>query len=465
LATTRIEIDADEVQQLKALVAEQQLRLDDLEKHLEPPSDGGTKDKRATRRQLLKLAGATLAGAAGSAALRAIPASAADGNTVTVGGYFTETLGNATEIDARAATGGTAVMGLQSAGWGVWGYSKTGQGVHANALAGGTGLVAYSNGGSGTGVLTFGDGYGVHASGATGVAGFGTYSGVFGVGSPGVFGFSTVGNGVLGFSTAAYNRGVYAYTSGTYGIGIQARSLTGFGGAIRGAVGLLARGDTSTGTATYTFGYGSAALIAAALGGGPDALLNGTGRLVQFHGVPGAPYGAPNFSPNVGYFESVRATDGTLWVNGAATTGTSQSRWRRINAVRVDTSDGTGAAFKPVRVKDTRSGARPGAGTTNVVVTAPFGAGASAIPSDAVAIIGNLTAVNYTGGGYLAIMPAGASYTPGSDPSSVNFIVGQNAIANSFVVGLGTGTNAGKVQVYVAGHASHFIIDVTGYMQ
>ena len=466
MASTRMEIDADEVQQLKALVAEQQLRLDDLEKHLEPPTGGDTKDKRSTRRQLLKLAGATLAGAAGSAALRAIPAAANDGDVITVGSSHTETLGAATYIDARTAAGGTALLGAQSAGWGVWGYSKTGQGVHANATTGGPGIVAYSNGGSGSGVLSFGDGYGVHATGATGVGGFGTYSGVFGSGNPGVFGFSTTGTGILGQTTAAYSRGVYAYATGYFSTGLQVRSLSGLGGAIRGAVGLLVRGDTASGTVTYTFGPGYAALIAASLNGGPDALLNGSGRLVQHFGVAGAPYGAPNFSPVASYFESVRAADGTLWVSGAATTGTSKSRWRRVNAVRVDSSDGTGVAFKPKRVIDTRSGAIKPAGSMTKVTVAGVGAGTSNIPSDAVAVIGNLTAVNYTGSGFLAIMPSGVAFNPLADPSSVNFIVGQAAIANSFVVGLGTaGVDLGKVQVYVSGHASHFIIDVTGYLQ
>ena len=78
LAITRADIDAgDELQQLKVLVAEQQQRLDVLEGHEDSPNGGETKEKRSTRRQMLKLAGATLVGAAGSAALRAIPAAAA----------------------------------------------------------------------------------------------------------------------------------------------------------------------------------------------------------------------------------------------------------------------------------------------------------------------------------------------------------------------------------------------------
>ena len=101
------------------------------------------------------------------------------------------------------------------------------------------------------------------------------------------------------------------------------------------------------------------------------------------------------------------------------------------------------------------------AGSTTPVTIAGQGAGASAIPADAIAVVGNLTAVSYTGSGFLALSPAGV--TVGT--SSVNFITGQTAIANGFIVGLGTGLNAGNVQVKVAGHASHFLIDITAYIQ
>ena len=82
--------------------------------------------------------------------------------------------------------------------------------------------------------------------------------------------------------------------------------------------------------------------------------------------------------------------------------------------------------------------------------------------------MGNLTAVSYTGAGFLAIMPAGITigtgvgqYNPAADPSSLNFIVGQAAIANAFVCGL----HNGQLQVYVGLHSSYFIVDVTAYLQ
>jgi len=162
----------------------------------------------------------------------------------------------------------------------------------------------------------------------------------------------------------------------------------------------------------------------------------------------------PGHTPNL--FEQVRDLNGVLWIHNGA------GEWRRVNTVRVDAASGNGNPFVPFRVKDTRSGIKPAAGSTTVVQIAGAGAGDSSIPADAIAVVGNLTATLYTGGGFLAISPAGV--TVGT--ASVNFITGQAATGNGFIVGLGTGvTNGGKVQVKVAGHASHFIIDITAYIQ
>jgi hypothetical protein len=129
--------------------------------------------------------------------------------------------------------------------------------------------------------------------------------------------------------------------------------------------------------------------------------------------------------------------------------------------VRVDSADGLGAPFAPFRVFDTRGPLgnlpRKAANSTTVVPIAGQGLNNSHIPGDAIAIMGNLTATQYTGSGFLALSPNGVAVTT----SSVNFIVGQGAIANGFIVGLA----GGQVQVKVAGHSSHFIIDVTGYIQ
>jgi hypothetical protein len=194
-----------------------------------------------------------------------------------------------------------------------------------------------------------------------------------------------------------------------------------------------------------------------------------SGRIRQDGLTTTGPGVAPPYPPNL--FEQVRDTNGVLWINNAS------AAWRRVNSVRTDTADGAGNAFKPVRILDTRgplfNQPRKAAGSVTPIVVAGQGTGASHIPADAIAVMGNLTAADYTGGGFLVIMPNGITigpgagqYNPQTDPSSVNFQVGQGAISNSFICGL----NAGSLEVYVGGpplpgHDSHFILDITAYIQ
>ena len=254
-----------------------------------------------------------------------------------------------------------------------------------------------------------------------------------------------------------------------------ASATTSLGGTAALAVGFEVQASSGTGGLfTSTTGYDVA--LGFPFAGG----VTGSGRLGMVARLDTGAM-APNIAPafaasthSAATFEHelVRGNDGSIWASTAALSGANQTRWKRVNAVRVDSSDGLGSPFKPKRVIDTRVGAIKGVGSMTPVTVAGVGTLTSKIPADAIAVIGNLTAVAYTGGGFLAIMPGGivkgpgaGQYNPAVDPSSVNFIVGQGAIANSFVCGLGTGLSAGKVQVYVAGHSSHFIIDITGYMQ
>jgi hypothetical protein len=169
--------------------------------------------------------------------------------------------------------------------------------------------------------------------------------------------------------------------------------------------------------------------------------------------------GNPSYIPN--FHEQVRDATGVLWINNAVVVpplGDPKPVWRRMNTLRVDSSDGTGGPFAPFRLHDTRGGSKPGANSTTHVAVTGQGVGASHIPNDAIAVFGNLTATQYSGGGFLTISPDGIS----AATSTVNFIVGQSAIANSFIVGL----NGGKLQVHVSNNtACHFIVDINGYIQ
>jgi hypothetical protein len=461
LAIKEEAISGAELSELKALIADQQQRLDILEsRQAAPDVEAPTKQQRSTRRQLLKLAGATLVGAAGSAALRAVPAAAANGDALLVGTIRDQDLNNVTGISLIGAANPGRALYSNAGGSSVGGQTAIWGGNFNN----GRGVVGYGGGTFGTGV--FGYTYSSSSS-SIGVRGQTFSYGAFTGAGVGVLASSAGGDGLHAATTAQSRRAIYAYTSQTGSVGVAAYSQ--FGTAIRSG--------SSTSTALFAYSGNSQAIqwIAGSstyagigggnLGGGPDIKLGGSGRIVQLANIS-AGVGAPSYTPVTytgggghSYFESVRADDGALWISG--TTGSGKAKWRRVNAVRVDTADGTGAPYAPFRLYDSRSGAKKAAGSTTVVVVAGAGSGASKIPADAVAIIGNLTATQYTGTGFLSIAPGGV--TVGT--STVNFITGQTAIANSFIVGLGTGGNAGKVQVKVAGHATHILIDVTGYLQ
>jgi len=228
---------------------------------------------------------------------------------------------------------------------------------------------------------------------------------------------ATAVDGVDGFAEGVQAFGVYGLTDA--GVGVVGESSTG--------IGLYARSS---------------------------------GRILQ---DPLAAAGVPGYAPNM--MEQVRDLNGVLWIHNAS------GAWRRVNTLRTDKSDGSGTAFKPIRIVDTRNGK---GGVTGPVANAQvktfdvIGLSAGTIPTDAIAVVGNITAVGWNFSGFLTIFPAGVSYNPNTDPSSMNFSGTAYAWANSFTVGLGTGVNAGKVSVYIGVFSSgstNFIIDITAYVQ
>jgi hypothetical protein len=343
----------EEVRRLTQTVAEMRDRM----ARLEGVSSTDAESNHSDRRGFLRLGAGAVLGALGWAAVKAVPASAATGGSMTLGNP--NLAENPTTLQADGGTPPVQVLGVKAAVPATLGGTFVGplQGLGADG---------------GENPLTAVD--------VDGVDGWAK-----GVRAAGVYGLTNTGYGVIGESS--------------FGIGLYARS---------------------------------------------------TGRIQQ-DAQPGVV--KPAYIPN--NFEQVRGLDGVLWIHNAA------GQWRRVNTTRVDMADGSGGAFKPFRRIDTRSGAIKAAGSVTVVSIAGTGTGASAIPSDAIAVVGNLTATAYTGGGFLAIMPAGTVYNPAADPSSLNFQIGQGAIANAFVCGL----SGGSLQVYVGGHSSHFIVDITAYIQ
>jgi hypothetical protein len=352
--------------------------------------------KEHSRRGLLKMAGAALAGAAGAAALRAVPAAALTGQYVVQGQLNIETADQPTQIANLSTTGPLTDTGSALTGW------------------------------AGTGLK--GSGY-FNADHTQEIGLLGISKGTAGDGSNGP------GTGVMGLSHS--------------GSGGKFMSATGYDaqlGALAGGAG--------------TLGSGRLAMIGRSDVGGVSPNWN-----PSFFTVSSV--GATNFQ-----HEFVRGNDGSIWASRAAKLRSGippHGRWKRINTVRTDSADGLGTVFKPFRAYDSRlHGGAKAFGAVYPLVIAGTGSGLSSIPFDAVAVMGNLTATGYGGPGFLTIMPGGIAigtgvgqFNPAADPSSVNFIVGQAAIANSFVCGL----NAGQLQVYVGLVASHFIVDITAYLQ
>ncbi len=239
--------------------------------------------------------------------------------------------------------------------------------------------------------------------------------------------------------------------------GTPAEAINGWGpGGI--GVGVLGASDT---------GYG----LLGESGSGFDVAAFGTGRVFQFsitdasgNPLAGPPTFTPAQPPNFSGGELIRDANSVIWASRA--TGANAAAWRRINTVRVDKADGSNQFFQPVRIIDTRTGAGglTGARAANSYTTwGPF-PGTNGIPTDAIGIVGNVTVTGYTGQGFLAILPAGASHDPNTSPSSMNYSTNW-AWANAFTVGFGVGTNAGKITIYVGQIPTHVIVDVVAYLQ
>ena len=113
-------------------------------------------------------------------------------------------------------------------------------------------------------------------------------------------------------------------------------------------------------------------------------------------------------------------------------------------------------AVQPARVLDTRSGLGVGAGklAPGAAITVKVTGGD--VPSDARAIVVNLTATNADGPGFVTAWPTGAAFP---DTSSLNLSYFDETAANAVVVLVGEG---GQINLYTRGGA-HLVADVTGY--
>ena len=217
------------------------------------------RSRRALLNAALGAGVATIAAALG----RPLPAKAADGDPVVVGGTYTAS--SVTRFDT-GATGAIALWGYSTSQAGVYGQSTSGNGVIGESSSGtgvagnttsGIGVVGFSPSGIGvygisqtnTGVQGFSGAFGAQPGGAapakTGVHGYAAQD----ANARGVHGQTTAGRGVYGQATSGYGVRGYA-TSGTAGYFATARATTGFALHAVGRVRL----DKSAGLATIISG-------------------------------------------------------------------------------------------------------------------------------------------------------------------------------------------------------------------
>ena len=127
-----------------------------------------------------------------------------------------------------------------------------------------------------------------------------------------------------------------------------------------------------------------------------------------------------------------------------------------------DASGATYVALTPTRLLDSRSGNGLSGPFNNHVPRTFTVIGRGAVPTNAVAVTGNLTVTQQTAGGYVFLGPV-ATAAPSS--STLNFPVADTR-ANGVTVALsGTGTLSATYASGVAGAQTHLLFDVTGYFR
>ncbi len=411
----------DKVARLTAQVAELTARLEAIEARPRASENGngnGREQAPQSRRDLLKLAGAAAAGAAGSIVMGAIPAAATDAALIM--GSNTNDATKTTQIFPTATASPVPAPLFEATGQSITGPTTVPPTASTSTPTSQTIPLIGAIGPGGKLPLI-----GTAPNQTNDYPGYAPIQGVGGQTIPNV-GDSPISEGVNGWGT------------GSIGIGVTGES---------------------------DFGYG---IVGGS--GGIDLAALGNGRVLQ-SSLPDSmltspPAGPPKYN-NPNDFEQVRDSNGVLWLSGVG------GNWRRANSLRVDIPTGL-AAFTPVRLIDTRNStgtAGSGLGANQPLqpgVTYTFGpfTNSNGLPPDAVGIVGNLTAVGFTGAGYITIFPAGVA-VPAT--SNVNFAppFANSGWANACTVGFGTGANAGKISIRLSnnGITSHVILDVTAYLQ
>ncbi len=149
---------------------------------------------------------------------------------------------------------------------------------------------------------------------------------------------------------------------------------------------------------------------------------------------------------------------GTYTVTMTATNAAGSNVMTRTNYITVSAPPGSRfQSITPTRVLDTRSNiGLNGVFHANTARTFVVADG-TPIPTNAVAVTGNLTVTSQTKGGYVVLAPAAGGAT-----STLNFPVGDTR-ANGVTVALGASGTLNATYVAKAGATTHLVFDVTGY--
>jgi hypothetical protein len=385
----------DEVAGLREMVGELTARLHALEGDIDG-ANGANGNGKASRRDLLRLAGALAAGAAGGLVLRPIGAAAASGGNMV--------LGQANDANAPTTLAPTAASTPSSL------FEVIGQNpptIPANPSTHSTNATPPVTSSVTVPVVLAVAPFGVFpTNGATPPVT--VYPGVAPI--QGIGGAADLTQGSVTFHVS---EGVDGWAP------VDNTDVNAFGGGVVGqsdfGIGVVGAGGTDI--AAFGTGYLAQASI-----------TDNTGTRVA--GPPPAP---------VYNFEQARDKDGILWLSNPL------GAWRRVNTV---------IPMAPFRKYDSRPAARGPNSVTTIQI-----AGLNGIPTDAVGVFGNLTALGPSADGFLTMYPTGQA-VPGVN--SLNYSRGVTAISNHVVCALG----AGQVSIYVSGNGStNIIFDVQGYIQ
>jgi hypothetical protein len=262
-------------------------------------------------------------------------------------------------------------------------------------------------------------------------------------------------------------------------------------GTLTCSVGGLTNGSSYTFrvTATNSVGSGPASTASASIvpatvpdaPAGVAATAGDSSALVSWTG-PGSNGGAPvngytvTSSPAAGTCTTTGAlsctvlglTDGTAYtftVTAQNVMGSSAPSAASSSVTPETVPGATYVTVTPNRLVDSRigvglsSGLSANVAKTFTVINRSLGDSTRNIPSDAVAITGNVTVTGQTAAGYLAVTPV-ATNTPTT--ATLNFPLADNR-GNGLTVALGAGGTLSVTYVAHAGATTDVVFDVTGY--